>query len=270
MWATLALAAALLPAPAQSGGLQIKNDRATYGELGQERKDYKLLPGDSFCVAFDIEGLKMGDDGQVRYSMSLDLLNKDGKSQFKQEPRDLESFNALGGNRVPAFALTEIGTDTPAGEYTLRVTVKDRSTGKSETLVRKFEVLPTSFGFVRTQFLHLFPNLSVTPPAPPVAVPGQTFLVSCALVGFDLDKARKDQPNIEATLRVLDEDGKPTLPKPYTGTTTELGQFKSVIPTQFLLTLNRPGKFKVELKATDKISGKTATQVLDLVVIEQK
>ena len=270
MWATLALAAALQLAPAQSGTLQLKNDRVTYGELGQERKDSKLLPGDIFCVAFDIEGLKTGDDGQVHYNMVLDLLDKDGKSQYKQEPRDLEAFNALGGDRVPATAVATIGTDTPAGEYTLKVTVKDRSSGKSETLTRKFEVLPMNFGFIRTGFLHLFPNLGAFPSAPPFAVPGETYLVNFAVVGFELDKKRKDQPNIEATLRVLDDTGKPTLPKPYSGAATELGQFKQVIPLQFVLALNRPGKFKIELKATDKVSGKSAEQILDLTVLEPK
>jgi hypothetical protein len=271
MWATLALATALNVLPAQSGTLQLKNDRAVYGELGQERKDSKVLPGDLYVLAFDIEGLKVGDDGQVRYSMVLDLLNKEGKSQFKQEPRDLEAFNALGGNRVPAFAQVTVGTDTPEGEYTVKVTVKDRATNKSETLTRKFEVLPTRFGFIRTGFSHLFPNLNVAPPAPPVAVPGQTYLVNFAIVGFALDKNRKDQPNIEASLRVLDEDGKPTLPKPFSGVANEVGpEFKNVIPMNFILALNRAGKFKLELKATDKISGKTAEQVLDLHVVEPK
>src|SRR5580658_6491289 len=104
MWATLALATALNLAPAQSGTLQLKNDRFTYGELGQERKDAKLLPGEILVVAYDIEGLKTSEAGQVQYSMILDLLNKDGKSQFKQEPEDMVATNSLGGNRVPAFA----------------------------------------------------------------------------------------------------------------------------------------------------------------------
>jgi hypothetical protein len=39
---------------------------------------------------------------------------------------------------------------------------------------------------------------------------------------------------------------------------------------QFVISLTRPGKFKLELKATDKISGKSAEQLLDLTVIEPK
>src|SRR5207253_6869300 len=50
MWATLAIASALSLAPAQGEKLEIKNDRVTYGILGQERKDSKVLAGDVFVV----------------------------------------------------------------------------------------------------------------------------------------------------------------------------------------------------------------------------
>jgi hypothetical protein len=272
MWATLALATALNLAPAQSDTLQLKNARVTYGPLGQERKDSKLLAGDIFYVSFDIEGLKMSEDGQVRYSMSMDLTNREGKSQYKQEPQDLEAFNALGGNRIPAFAHIVIGTDTPEGEYTLKVTVKDRVTDKSDSLTRKFEIQPRRFGFVQICMSYQVPGRSdVLLSAPPLGVPGQTFLLSFAVLGFELDKARKDQPDIETTMRVIDENGTPTLAKPYHGEAKEVtAEFKKVIPMQFILQLNRSGKFKIELKATDKIGRKTAEQTLDLNVIEPK
>jgi hypothetical protein len=269
MLSTLAVAAVLNLAPSQSDTLQLKNVRATFGPLGQERKDSKVLGGDAYFVAFDIEGLKVREDGQVKYTMSMELTNKEGKSQFKQEPQELEAFNALGGNRVPAFAHVLVGTDTPEGEYTLKVTVKDLATGKTDTLTRKFEVLPSRFGFVQVNMSYHTPTQNVFLPAPPLAVPGQTLLVNFALVGFGLDKTSKDQPNIETTMRVLDEDGKPTLAKPYGGGAKEVGpEFKRVIPMQFLLQANRPGKFKIELKATDKVGGKTAEQILDLTVVE--
>jgi hypothetical protein len=269
MLSTLAVAAVLSLAPSQSDTLQLKNVRATFGPLGQERKDSKVLGGDAYFVSFDIEGLKVRDDGQVKYSMSMDLTNKEGKSQYKQEPQELEAFNALGGSRVPAFAHILIGTDTPEGEYTLKVTVKDRATEKSDTLTRKFEVLPRKFGLVQINMSYQAPAQNVFLPAPPLGVPGQTFLVNFAVVGFDLDKSRKDQPNIETSMRVLDEDGKPTLAKPYSGEAKEVdAQFKRVIPMQFFLQLNRPGKFKIEVKATDKVGGKTAEQILDLTVVE--
>src|SRR5262249_53909617 len=53
MWAALALTTVLNVAPAQ---LELKNDRMTYGVLGQERKGDTLYPGEMLVVAFDIEG----------------------------------------------------------------------------------------------------------------------------------------------------------------------------------------------------------------------
>jgi hypothetical protein len=47
-------------------------------------------------------------------------------------------------------------------------------------------------------------------------------------------------------------------------------EYKKFIPMQFILSANRTGKFKLELSATDKVSGKTATQTLDLTVTEPK
>src|SRR3954471_15485404 len=169
MWATLALASALSVTPAQAGTLQLKNDRITYGILGQERKDNKLLPGDVFVVAFDIEGLQVREDGRVLYSMGMELTSKEGKSEFKKDPQELEAVNALGGSRLPAFALSEVGTETRPGEYTLKVTVTDRAAKATQTLTRKFEVLPRTFGFVRTALTY-----ENSMPAPPLAVAGQT------------------------------------------------------------------------------------------------
>ena len=77
MLATLALSAALY-APTQ-GELTLSNARPTYGILGAARKDAdmpKLLPGDQICVSFDIENLKIGDDGKVQYSIGMEVADK--------------------------------------------------------------------------------------------------------------------------------------------------------------------------------------------------
>jgi hypothetical protein len=41
------------------------------------------------------------------------------------------------------------------------------------------------------------------------------------------------------------------------------------IPLQFRISLNRPGKFTVELKATDRVSGKTDTRSFPITVLPQ-
>ena len=85
MWAALAVSAVLAAVPADAGPLQIKNDRFTYGIMGQDRQDNKVIPGDTLVVAFDIDGLQVKEDGKVKYSTAMELLDKDGKSQFKRK-----------------------------------------------------------------------------------------------------------------------------------------------------------------------------------------
>jgi hypothetical protein len=262
MWATLALAAAL-QAPAQPGTLALKNPRVTYGMFGQERKDAKLLPGDLFMLAYDIEGLTIREDGRVFYSIGMELTSKDGKSIFKQDPKELEAVNTLGGASRPAFAFLELGIDTAPGEYTVKLVVTDRTAKKSADLTYKFEIVPTRFGFVQ-------PALVLAPagqPIPPVGSPGQEFLVNFALVGFELDAAKK-QPNVTVEMQVIDvATGKPTLAKPFTGESKNVAdEFKKLLPWQFVISLNRHGKYKINLKAKDVNGNKTAEMTLDFEV----
>jgi hypothetical protein len=265
MWATLAIASALSLAPAQAGNLEIKNDRITYGILGQERKDNKLLAGDVFVVTFDIEGLQVKDDGRVKYSMGMELINDTTKkAEFTKEPTELEAVNALGGSRLPAFALSEIGTETAPGNYTLKVTVADlNNKTKTTTLTRQFVVVPRKFGFVRVALTN-----EREMPVPALAVPGQTFLVNFAVIGFDLDQ-KNMQPDLAVEMRILDEAGKPTLTKAFTGDAKSVpAAFKKIVPMQFVLAVNRTGTFTIELTATDKVANKTDKQTMKFKVVE--
>jgi hypothetical protein len=268
MWATLAIASALSLAPAQTGKLEIKNDRMTYGVLGQERKDANLLAGDVFVISFDIEGLTLKEDGRLRYSMGFELINnKTNKAEFTKDPQESEVTNALGGSRLPAFAISSIGLDTQPGQYTMKVTVNDllAKEKSTATLSRTFQVVPPKFGLVQ---LGLFSQSGL--PAPPTAIVGQAYVVSGAVVAFQLDKEML--PNLTFELRILDKAGKPTLPKAFTGEVNKGArqQDLKLMPFFFNLALTRPGEFTLELEATDKVGNKIAKQTLSLTVIEPK
>jgi hypothetical protein len=266
MLATLALAALLQPIPAQNGKLDLTNARNTYGVLGQKRDSNQLLPGDIFVVSFDIEGLKVKDNGEVEYSMGMELKNKEGKSQFKKEPQDLKAINALGGARLPAFAMTDVGLDTPPGEYTLTVTVTDRGpkTPVTATLERKFVVKKKELGIVALVLTD--PNGS---PMPPVAVPGQNLLINYMLVGFDVDKNKN--PDLVFEMRIRDKAGKLTVEKPSVDA-VKLPDPKTpnLMPNHYLVPINRSGEFTIELKATDKLSGKSVEEKLSITVLDVK
>jgi hypothetical protein len=263
MWATLTVAAVLTLAPAQAGKLTLINERTTYWKLGAPRESLKLIPGDVFFIHFDMEGVDVGPDGRVQYTMGMEFTDAAGKKQFVQEPQDQEAFNTLGGTRAPCLAFVQTGLDMPAGEYTAKVLVTDRKSKATQTLVKKFEVTPKDFGIVRLQML----NGEV--PVPPTGVVGQEFLIDFSTVAFERDKTTK-KPNIALEMKILDDAGKPTFAKPFSGTSSD-------VPDNFLamrwvlpITLNRPGKFTIELKATDQVSKKTSKVTFPVTVLEQK
>ena len=261
MWTALTLTTVMTLAPAQ--GIELKNVRTTYGIMGETRKDDKLLPGDVLVVAFDIEGLKVKENGLVQYSMGMELTKKGkAKPEFKQDPQDLEAENSLGGTSLPAFANYLLPTDFATGEYTLKVTVKDRLGKTDKVFSKTFEVLPMKLGFVQVGL--------TTPqgfPAPPVAVPGQRVLVHYTLVGY---KPGKDQqPNVTIEMVVQDDAGKPTVAKSFkSDITAEPKATPGVM--HFLarpLDLNKAGKYKIVMKATDNNTKDTTEQTLNLNVL---
>jgi hypothetical protein len=266
MWTTCTLLAGLALAPAQAGDLTLTNVRATYGQLGAVRPDNKLLPGDIFYVAFDIEGIVVDPTGRVQYSMAMEVTDSHNKVLFKQDPRELEAVNSLGGNRLPAFAHVDVGLDQPPGTYTLKVTVTDRAARKSQSLERPFEVLARDFGLVR---LSITGDPDVRVPVPGVGAAGQTIWVHLVAVGFQRGGDKKE-PNIAFEIQALDESGQPVLPKPFPGESKELPKDLQGIPVDFPVYLNRPGKFTLNVKATDRHNKKTAEINFPLSVMEPK
>jgi hypothetical protein len=260
MWTTIALLTALGAAPGASG-LSLTHVRSTHGLLGPERTNESLAPGDNLFLSFDIHGIRVDPEGKVRYSMAIELSDSAGKVVFRQLPREQEARASLGGDSVPAYAHLSVGLDTPPGDYRMKVVVKDLATGQEQTLSRDVKVLPKDFALVRT-------NVTVDAEgqyAAAVFACGQGVWVHSSAVGFA--RGRDKQPNVVFEMRVLDASGKPTTANPVTGTPPkDLPSDVAGLPLGFPLTLNRPGKFTVELQATDRTSGKKATMSFPIVV----
>jgi hypothetical protein len=262
MGTTIALLMMLAAAPAQSG-LTLTHVRSTHGLLGPERRSDSLAPGDVLFLCFDIEGITVEDGGKVQYRMGIEASDSSGKVVFRQQPADTEAMVSLGGATVPAFAQLDVGLDTPPGEYKFKVTVKDRVSGKEQSLTRPVTVRPRGFALVReTVSLDARGNY----PAALLAC-GQGVWVHCSAVDFARDPATK-QPDLIFEIRVLDERGKPTLAKPLTHKVNkDIPTEEKKVPVAFPLSLNRPGKFTIEVLATDAIGGKKAKIVAPITVL---
>jgi hypothetical protein len=262
MLTTLAFVAALGLTPSQAGKLDLTNVRPAYGILGATRPDTKFLAGDEFFLCYDIENLKMTEDGKVSYGMTIEATDAKGKVVYKDAQDKLQAINYFGGNKLPAFAYVDIGQDTPPGQYLLKVTVTDNAVkGSTKELTEKFEVLPAAFGLVRLRTNYEVGQL----PSPMIAVPGQGMAIRWVCVGFDRDA--KKQPNVTVETRILDEAGKPTLPKPFPGEADRAMEKQRALDMGFGMNLLRAGKFTVDIKATDNVSKKPATLRFPLTVL---
>lgn len=259
MWnAALLVFASLAPA-AQAGELQITDIRATYGALGPIRQEGAVLPGDNVVFSFEIEGLKADESGKAVYQMTTEINDAQGKLLFRQPARDLETYLSLGGSSTSAFAQVDVGLSAPAGEYQVAVGVTDSTTKKTAKFTRTVKVMPAAFGVVRV-------NTTVDPqgqlPASGCGV-GQTVWINFSAVGYERDAEK--HPNVTFTLQINDADGKPVVAKPLTGdVNTEVTPGAAAVSGQFLITLNRAGKFTLALKAVDNITKKTSTATFPL------
>src|SRR5262245_58444855 len=127
MWTTLALILALEAVPGQTSGLAIAHDRFTYGHLGAERKSNEYLPGDVVELAYEVQGLKPNAAGKFACATTIEALGKSGQKIYRQGPRTATVQNYLGGKGLPAAAHLILPADLAAGEYTLKITVEDKT-----------------------------------------------------------------------------------------------------------------------------------------------
>lgn len=264
MLTTFGILVALSLGLADSGQLSLTNVRTTYGILGDKRPNDKFLPGDMLVLSFDIEGAKADAGGKIRYAIGMQVSDAAGKVLYKQDPALGEANSQKEGNKIAAFARLEIGTEQPAGEYSLKVTVTDRNGQVTQDVTRSCTVLPMAFGLVRP----------VTTSDPDGKKPtaslrkGKPGWVNFSVVGFGWDKA-KGQPHLTATLRVLDEEGKPALAKPSSGVIDQdVPQGTKSVPMQFELALHKAGKFTVELEAVDDVTGQKTSLSFPIRVAE--
>lgn len=259
---SLAALLALLPAPARA--LDFKNVRPSYGPLGATRKEdsgskeIKCLPGDILFMSYEIDGLQL--DAKVKkavYTTLLEVFDSSAKTIFKKETPN-EVIPQLGGASIPGDLHVIMGRNQQPGKYQVRLTVLDRLSNQQKSFVQVFELLPQGFGLV-----------GVTAPA--VAFPGQPYMASFAIVDLGLDGSKSPKTKVE--MKVLDEAGRPVsdpLVNNFPQDLTDNIDLKkeNFVPMNFPIFPNRPGRFTIEISATDSIAQKTATIRYPLTVLD--
>ena len=162
----------------------------------------------------------------------------------------------LGGSKLPAHAVYIIDPAQPRGQLACRVTVIDRATNATKSLVKQFDVLPANFGTVALTINY---DREAQNPAPLLAMAGQALWLHFGVVGIGRDPQTK-QPNVTAEVRVTDQAGKATNERPFVAMLDPKAKFDEKDPGVLFnipLPLNRTGDFTVELKTECKVTGKS-------------
>ena len=118
--------------------LRVSNVRTTYGLLGPERTATDFLEGDEVVLCFSIEGTKTDSMGKVRYSIGMEVSDGNGKVLFRQAPKDNAVQPTADGKSLEAGARVQIGLDQPPGDYTLKLSIADKTTNATTELARTF------------------------------------------------------------------------------------------------------------------------------------
>jgi hypothetical protein len=266
MLTTAIFLTALSLAPGQSGQLRVSNVRTTHGALGPTRPDNKILPGDLVCLSFDVQGFQTDSAGKVLYGVGMEVADSKGDVLFKRAPSQFELPGPGNGKSVPACAKVEVGLHQPPGKYDLKVTVADRTAGATTAVTRSYDVLPLEFGIVRVSLTDDREGKS----SAAVFAPGRPGWINFTAVGFGRDNIKK-QPHLTATMRVLDGDGRSVFPKPSSGAINEgVPAQVGAVPMQFQLVFAQTGRFTVELKATDEVTGRKTTLSFPIQVVASK
>jgi hypothetical protein len=267
MLASLALLALLQSNTAGADALSLANPRITYGILGPTRPASSIMhPGDSLVLSFDIQGISADAAGKATYSTAVEVADAAGKKLFNQPTKNHQEFLALGGSTLPAYAKVDLGLDSPAGNYTIAVTVTDNTTKKSAVAKQEFTVGKKEFSLVR---LNASGDADGLVPLGALAA-GQPFFIHAAVVGFGVEATAK-QPKIGLMLRVLDENNKPLITKPFSGMIEkDVPANATSLPVRFYVPLNRPGTYTLELSATDSLHNATVNVAYPITVHPHK
>ena len=223
-------------------------------EFEDQLTQVSRLPGQ---LAMDRLGLHAGqrvvDLGCGTGATTLELAHADGKIMFRKELRDTSAVNNFGGDSLPCAAHLRIPLETAAGVYTIRVILHDRGSGQTVQVQREVKVAPAGFGLVQ---VGTSADREGNIPWSPIGRVGDAIYFNFSVVGFGRD-AKTKEPDVRVTLRILDEKGKQVNTTKLTGAAKEnVPESFRLVPMQFGLTLNRPGRFTLELTAVDHVSGK--------------
>lgn len=253
-------AVALLASPVHAK-LEIKKVQAAYGPFGTSR-GLNVVPGEELIIRFQATGVAANAEGLTDLSMTVTLLDKDGKS-VAMETTPIKAGLNLGGGELPGLARLSIGNGATPGDYTMKVKLEDKLSNESAEFERKVTVQSPKFALINPRFFY---DANGIVSAPTGGMAGQSLFFRCQVVGVE----PTERLALSLTMRVVDLDKKDVLNPPSILKVQEndLNRLKKLSGIAFdrSLLLSRPGEYVLIVKVVDEMSKKEATFESPLVV----
>jgi hypothetical protein len=253
LMATTVFVLAASPALAK---LEVEKVEACHGKLGPVRKSLDFYPYDEVWFRFTVTGAKADDEGKVDFDLGWKLLDDKGKDVLSKK-LPVKGPLTFGTDSFPGYVSFMLPEPVLAGEYVLKVTVKDNVASEETGFEKKLHLKATEYAVVSPQFFH---DAAYTVPAPAGGVVGQQLHFRLLVIGFDRSQGKIDN---EMSVQVLDKDKKELLPKPLR-LVAEKDDEKVVKELPALdfggfVVLTKAGEFTLRITVTDRNSKKTAT-----------
>jgi hypothetical protein len=247
------LALAASPAFAK---LEVEKIEACHGRLGPTRKTLDFYPYDEVWFRFTVTGAKADDEGKVDFEVSWKLLDDKGKEVLSKK-LPAKGPLTFGTDSFPAYVSFSLAEPVVAGEYLLKVSVKDNLSSEEAAFEKKMNLKATEYAIVSPQFFH---DAGYTVPAPAGGFVGEQLHFRLLVIGFDRSGGKIDN---ELTVQVLDKDKKELMPKPLRMTAKKDDEkvVKELPALDFggWVVLTKAGEFTLRVSVTDNNSKKSAT-----------
>ena len=236
--------------------LEVEKIEACHGRLGPLRKTLDFYPYDEVWFRFSVTGAKADDEGKVDFEVSWKLLDDKGKEVLSKK-LPAKGPLTFGTDSFPAYVSFSLAEPVIAGEYLLKVSVKDNLSSEETSFEKKLNLKATEFAIVSPQLFH---DAGYTVPAPSGGIVGQQLHFRLLVIGFDRSKGKIDN---ELSVQVLDKDKKELMPKPLRMTAQKDDEkiVKELPALDFggWVILTKAGEFTLRITVTDNNSKKTAT-----------
>ena len=236
----------------------------TYGPNGAERPT-EVFPGDTFYVKARLSGIATQSDGKPNGFIVAALYRPAPNTvPVFQLPRyDINDKIILGGDSTTQFLHFYLPRDIDPGKYFIRVYVSDEISGENTIKELPFDVLPrTAFGVINLAYCHDSNHLI---PACVTITVGEVIYLNANFVGFD---TATGETHVTCKLTILDTNKTVVFEAEEFDVRRPAPAVESAIPVNYILKIDRAGKFMVKLEATDQIAKKSVEYRMPLIAVE--